>query len=136
MDHFTVIDPKHADIDLAQAHGTFEHRIENRREVAGRGIDDPHDFGHCGLLSKCLVALPGALVEPLLQLGVGTPKICNFFIEHRGHVLAPSPALDRMIFDRHPLQPRKTYDSITFASSASRRFDVRVPAGLTAENHR
>ena len=35
---------------LAQAHRLFEHRVEHRREVAGRGIDDLQHLGGRGLL--------------------------------------------------------------------------------------
>ena len=34
----------------AQIDRLFEHRGENRREVAGRGVDDLQHLGGCGLL--------------------------------------------------------------------------------------
>jgi hypothetical protein len=53
----------------------------------------PRIFSHCGLLSLTLVALPGALVEPPLQLRIGTPKIGYLFVERCGHVLLRRPLL-------------------------------------------
>jgi hypothetical protein len=47
-------------------------------------------------------------VEPLLQLGVGTPKICYFVIERRGHMLTPSaPPLPKGYVNWHPLPVEK-----------------------------
>ena len=45
---------------LAQAHRPIEHRVEHRREIAGRRIDDPQHLGGRGLScfsasSRCAV---------------------------------------------------------------------------------
>src|SRR5215471_8077964 len=40
LETFTVIDSELAERRSAQPHCLFEHRVEDRREVAGRGIDD------------------------------------------------------------------------------------------------
>jgi hypothetical protein len=50
--------------------GFFQHRIEHRREIAGRGIDDLEDLGRRGLPSLGFVALGGALIEAPLQFGI------------------------------------------------------------------
>src|SRR6266849_5186741 len=42
---------------LTQPHSLFEHRVEDRREVAGRRVDDPQDLGGCGLLVESLARL-------------------------------------------------------------------------------
>jgi hypothetical protein len=42
---------------FAQARRLFEHRVEYRREVAGRGVDDLQDLGRCGLLLQGLACL-------------------------------------------------------------------------------
>ena len=47
---FSIIDMQHAKGGLAKARRFFEHRVEHRREVTGRGIDDLQDLGGCGLL--------------------------------------------------------------------------------------
>src|SRR2546423_560293 len=41
----------------AKAHGLFEHRVEYRRDIAGRGIDDLEDFGGRSLLLQRLARL-------------------------------------------------------------------------------
>jgi hypothetical protein len=41
---------QHPECRLAQSHRLFEHRVENRGEVAGRRIDDAQYFGGRGLL--------------------------------------------------------------------------------------
>ena len=57
MHHFAVISPQHANIDLTQSQGLVEHRVEHRREVARRGVDDLQYLGSCGLLLKGLTRL-------------------------------------------------------------------------------
>jgi hypothetical protein len=42
---------------LAQAHRPVEHRVENRREIAGRAVDDPQHLGGRGLLLQGLAGL-------------------------------------------------------------------------------
>jgi hypothetical protein len=54
---FAVIHVKRAAGGLAQAHRLVEHRVEHRREVAGRGIDDPQHLGGRGLLLQGLARL-------------------------------------------------------------------------------
>jgi hypothetical protein len=76
----------------------FEDCVENRGEVARRGIDYLQDLCGRNITFQRVVTLPGALVEPLLQLGVSPPKFDYFVVERRGHLPAPSlPAPDRMI---------------------------------------
>src|SRR6516165_3531333 len=53
----TVVGPKHAKSDLAQAHGLFEHSVEHRREIAGRTVDDLQYLGGRGLLLQSLPRL-------------------------------------------------------------------------------
>ena len=54
---------------LAKPRRLFEDRIEHRREVAGRGIDDLQDLGGRGLSRQRLVALGSALGKLPLQIG-------------------------------------------------------------------
>ena len=68
-----------------------------------RGIDDLQYLGGCDLPSQGLIALGKGLIEPPLQLSVGTPKVDYFIIERRRHVLTRQPpALTEGYFDRHP----------------------------------
>src|ERR1700730_5681531 len=46
-------------IAVAKAVRLFQYRVENRREVAGRGIDDLQDLGRGGLLLQGFVTLGG-----------------------------------------------------------------------------
>src|ERR1051325_4414135 len=67
----SVLKAQHgAERGLAEPHRLFEHRIEYRGEVAGRGIDDLEDFGGCGLLLQGLAQGPLAV----LALGDGAPR--------------------------------------------------------------
>src|SRR5437899_435536 len=52
-----VRDREGAEISAAKTHRLFEHRVEHRREVARRGIDDLQDFGSRGLLLQGLAGL-------------------------------------------------------------------------------
>ena len=54
---FAVIGAACAERGLAQPRRLFEHRVEHRREVAGRGIDDPQHLGGRGLLLQRLARL-------------------------------------------------------------------------------
>jgi hypothetical protein len=53
----------------------FEHRIEDRRKVAGRGIDDLQDLGGRGLLFERLIAFSGTLGKLPLEIGNGLLRI-------------------------------------------------------------
>ena len=50
MEPLTVIGHQIAKTRLAQPHRFFQHRVEHRGEVAGRGIDDLQHLGGRGLL--------------------------------------------------------------------------------------
>ena len=69
MHVFTVIGPEGTQLCLAEARRPFEHRVEHRGEVAGRGIDDLQYLRGCGLLSESLITLGGVLGQPLLRMG-------------------------------------------------------------------
>src|SRR5262249_61768369 len=70
----------------------------NRRQVAGRRIDDVQNLGHRGFLSLGFAKFGCALVKFLLQLGVSPPKFGYFVVERRGHLPAPShPRPEHMI---------------------------------------
>jgi hypothetical protein len=50
----------------------FQYRVEDRRKVAGRGIDDLQHLGRRGLLLQRLVTLGSALGKFSLTLGKPT----------------------------------------------------------------
>ena len=50
MDPLAIVGPKHAERRLAQVQRLLQHRIEHRRQIAGRGVDDLQHFGGRGLL--------------------------------------------------------------------------------------
>ena len=60
---------------LAKPRHLFEHGVEHRDEVAGRGVDDLQDFGNRGLLVERLVTLGFALAKFSLKLGKLTSQI-------------------------------------------------------------
>jgi len=45
----------------------FEHCLEHRLKVPGRGVDDLKDFRTCALLCDCLRKFGLTLAEPALQ---------------------------------------------------------------------
>src|SRR6516225_3382680 len=57
IEALTVIGPQLPKRSTAQPHRLVEHRIEYRREVAWRGIDDSQDLGSRGLLLQSLARL-------------------------------------------------------------------------------
>ena len=66
---FAIEPPKAAKRGFAEVHRLFQHRIENRRDVAGLGIDDLQDFGGRGLPLQRLVTLGFALAKLTLEIG-------------------------------------------------------------------
>ena len=52
-----VIGPQGAEEGLAQPQGLIQYRIEYRREVTGRGVDDLQYLGGRSLLLQCLARL-------------------------------------------------------------------------------
>ena len=54
VQQFAVERPDVTEGRLAQPHRLFEHRVEDRREIAGRGVDDLQDLGGRGLLLQRL----------------------------------------------------------------------------------
>src|SRR5262245_21693444 len=103
--------------------GLFQCCIEHRREIAGRGVDDLQHLGGRCLPLQRFVALPGALIEPPLQLGVNLAKFGYLVIERRGHVLTPSRlACSSMILRSAPTsQPRRAW-------ACSRPVSMRLPS--------
>ena len=57
MKRIAVVRAKRTTNRFAEPHGLFEHRVEHRREVAGRGVDDLQHLGGRGLLLQRLARL-------------------------------------------------------------------------------
>src|SRR5215469_9589723 len=79
-----ALDPPNVPVSgLAQADRPCQHRIEDRREVAGRGIDNLQDLGHRGLSRQRFIALgcPGVELPP--KLGYGLREIELRVVGHR-----------------------------------------------------
>ncbi len=79
---FAMTRTNHAEIGLAQPHSRFEHHVENRREIARRGVDNLYDVGYRPLLLAGLVALGkafgklgGALIEFASEISDDLPWI-------------------------------------------------------------
>jgi hypothetical protein len=61
--------PKNAKACLTEARRPFKHRIEHRREIAGRRIDDLQYFGGRGLLLERTRQFNGALLQCRFAIG-------------------------------------------------------------------
>ena len=57
MKPLAVISSQMAEGGPAQAQCLFQHLVEHRGEVAGRGIDDPQHLGCCSLLFERFACL-------------------------------------------------------------------------------
>ena len=57
MEALTIIAQQNAESGAAQPHRLFEHRVEHRGEVAGRGVDDLQYLAGSGLLLQCFPRL-------------------------------------------------------------------------------
>ena len=64
---FAIINQQAAEIGRAEIMCLLQHRVEHRREVAGRGIDDLQHLGGRGLLLQRLVTLGVALSKLPLE---------------------------------------------------------------------
>jgi hypothetical protein len=69
MKVFAIVDDDVPAFRLTQPQGFFEHRIEDRGEIAGRGIDDLQYLCRRGLPLQRLVALGSAFGKLPLQIG-------------------------------------------------------------------
>src|SRR6516225_1875807 len=46
--------PERRKVELAKTNGSFKDRVEHRRKVARRAVDDPQHLGGCSLLLQSL----------------------------------------------------------------------------------
>src|SRR5215467_4186949 len=70
----------------AQTHRLFQHRIEHRGEIAGRGVDDAQHLGDRSLLSLTLVTFGPCLSKLALKVGVSLLKIGCRAVGRQAHV--------------------------------------------------
>jgi hypothetical protein len=77
---------ENAERDFAQPHRLFEHRVEHRREVAGRGVDDLQDLGRRGLSGQRLVSLSVGRGKIALKIGNDLPGINERAVRLRAHL--------------------------------------------------
>ena len=76
----------------------LEDRVEYRREVAGRGIDDLQHLGGRGLLLERLVTLGSAFGKLTMQIGYELLGIGKRAVGRRAHLRASSgPTSGRII---------------------------------------
>jgi len=75
MKTLTIPSPESAKGCLAQPRRLLQQRIENRREVAGRGIDNLEHLSGRGLLRLRLIAFGVALSKLTLEIGDGLLRI-------------------------------------------------------------
>jgi hypothetical protein len=94
---FAVVSQEDAVFSSAKAVGFLQDSVEYRGEIARRAVDNPQYLGGRGLLLQGLVALGTVLlplgkclIEPPLQLSIGTLKVGSRVIDCRGHLLIPS----------------------------------------------
>src|ERR1700740_2223602 len=57
LEMVALMSPKHAESRVAEMHRLFEHRVEHRRQIAWRRVDDLQYLGSRGLLLQCLASL-------------------------------------------------------------------------------
>ena len=69
MELGTIIDSQEAECRIAKPQRFIEHRVEDGREVAERGVNNPQYLGGRGLPLQRLVALGSALVELASKVG-------------------------------------------------------------------
>jgi hypothetical protein len=75
MHHFTIVDPKRADIDVAQSQRLFEHRVENGGKVAGRSVDGLEHLRPRCLLRQRLIPLGFVPSQLALEINNDLPGI-------------------------------------------------------------
>ncbi len=76
---------------LAQGHGLVQHRIEHRREIARRGIDDPQHLGGRGLLRQRFVSLDDPLLKLRFKLDDSLLQIDSRCVALPSHLVAREP---------------------------------------------
>ena len=69
MELGTIIDSQEAECRIAKPQRFIEHRVEDGREVAERGVNNPQYLGGRGLPLQRLVTLGSAFGELALQIG-------------------------------------------------------------------
>src|SRR6516165_102862 len=100
-----IVSQQDAVFGTAEAVRFFQYRIEDRREIAGRGVDNLQEFGDGGLPRQSLVALGGAFLDLRLKFGDGPPQIGKRCLAFHSH----SRASEASVLDSYAKS--KTLDS-------------------------
>src|SRR5215471_9391380 len=90
MHLFAIPDPQEPDGSLAQAQRFFEHRVEHRRESAGRRIDYPQYLGGRGLLLTRFSKFSLTFGKLTLQIGYKLLGIGERAVGRRAHLRTSS----------------------------------------------
>jgi hypothetical protein len=85
MKALTIPGPQDAKCRLAQPYRLFQHRVEHRREVAGRTVDDPQYLGGRSFSGQRLVQFGRALLQFALEIGNFLQGICYLLAGHQPH---------------------------------------------------
>jgi hypothetical protein len=83
LEALPIVGAQDAERGLAQPHRLFQHRVEHRRKIARRGIDDLQHLGHRGLTGQRLVALNCPRVELAPKLSYDLIEINVRVVGHR-----------------------------------------------------
>jgi len=89
MQSRAIIGSKNAEGGPAQSQRLVEHRLEYRRQVAARLIDDLQHVRRRGLLLHGLIQLGSTLAELLPEFGNGPPKTGDRVVRHDAHSHTP-----------------------------------------------
>jgi len=94
---FPIEGSEDAKSGITQADRLFQHRLEHRREIARRGVDDGRDLGGRNLLCNGLVSLRSELVslgvtlsKLTLEIGDGLLRIGYCVVRRRTHLRTSS----------------------------------------------
>src|SRR5262249_370769 len=90
---FAIVSEQDAVFDTTEAVRLFQNRVEHRREIFGRGVDDLQEFGDGGLPRQSLVTLSRAFFELRFEFGDGLPQIGKRFLALYSHLRASEPPL-------------------------------------------
>src|SRR5689334_14642542 len=76
-----VIGPENAECGIAERCRLGEHGVEDRREVAWRGVDHLKHLGRCGLPLQRLAEFCSALLDLPLESGIGLLQVRSHPVE-------------------------------------------------------
>jgi hypothetical protein len=90
VDRLAIKAIQRPEICFAKAHSLFEHRVENRAKVTGRGIDDLQNLSGSRLARQRLVALRVAGCKLVVEIGDLLLKVGQAAVGRRAHIATSS----------------------------------------------